>query len=139
MVEVPEVECHAGHGLKGDRFFDHKKNYRGQVTFFQQEVYEDLQSMLQVYDRQPDVFRRNIIVSGIDLNLLIGDRFTLQGVEFEGTEECSPCYWMDRAFAPGAKEALHNRGGLRAKIITDGTLKTGPHAVPLEILTRRLL
>lgn len=58
----------------------------------------------------------------VDLNQLIGQDFEIQGVHFHGTQECSPCYWMDRAVAPGAEELLKGRGGLRARILTDGTL-----------------
>jgi MOSC domain-containing protein YiiM len=38
-------------------------------------------------------------------------------------EECRPCYWMNRAIAPGAEEFLKGRGGLRAKILCDGELR----------------
>ena len=31
--EVAEVECVAGRGIKGDRFFDHDEDFRGQITF----------------------------------------------------------------------------------------------------------
>ncbi len=41
-IEVPEVECVAGRGLRGDRFFDYKPDYKGQVTFFEEEVYAAL-------------------------------------------------------------------------------------------------
>jgi MOSC domain-containing protein YiiM len=34
-----------------------------------------------------------------------------------------PCFWMDKAFAPGAEEALEGQGGLRARILTDGILR----------------
>lgn len=50
----------------------------------------------------------------MDLNRLIGQRFSLQGIEFEGVEECRPCYWMDQAIAPGAENYLKGHGGLRA-------------------------
>jgi hypothetical protein len=30
---------------------------------------------------------------------------------------------MDRAFGPGAEAFLQNRGGLRARILTSGTLR----------------
>jgi hypothetical protein len=43
-------------------------------------------------------------------------------VEFEGICECKPCYWMDYAIAPGAEQFLQGRGGLRAKILSDGIL-----------------
>ena len=39
----------------------------------------------------------SIIVSGVDLNDLIGIDFELQGVQFRGTTHCAPCYWMDNA------------------------------------------
>jgi MOSC domain-containing protein YiiM len=71
------------------------------------------------------VARRNVITQGIDLNSLIGKRFTMQDVEFEGICECKPCSWMDYAIAPGAEAALQGRGGLRAKILTDGRLRAG--------------
>jgi hypothetical protein len=50
----------------------------------------------------------------------------VQGVRFFGTEECRPCYWMDGVFAPGAQEFLRGRGGLRARILTDGCLRSIP-------------
>lgn len=121
--EVEAVECVAGHGLRGDRFFDYKENYQGQVTFFAIEVFTALQTALGVYDREPSVLRRNIITEGVDLNSLIGQEFEIQGIRFLGTAECSPCYWMDQAFAPGAEEFLKGRGGLRARILTCGILQ----------------
>ncbi len=121
-VSVEEVECVAGRGLKGDRFFDFKANYKGQVTFFAREVYDDLRGRFPAADRPPSVFRRNLITEGVDLNTLIGREFEVQGVRFEGMAECSPCEWMDQAFHPGAEAALKGRGGLRARILTDGVL-----------------
>ncbi|HXQ02714.1 MAG TPA: hypothetical protein VN801_07065, partial [Candidatus Udaeobacter sp.] len=59
---------------------------------------------------------------GFDLNEFIGKEFEIQGVRFYGTEESAPCYWMDGAFATGAEDFLKGRGGLRAKILTDGKL-----------------
>jgi MOSC domain-containing protein YiiM len=65
-----------------------------------------------------------VITRGVDLNELIGQDFEVQGVRFLGTEECRPCYWMDSAFAPGAHEFLKGRGGLRARILNDGLLRS---------------
>ena len=67
--------------------------------------------------------RRNIIVEGQDLNALIGREFDVQGVRFLGTEEASPCLWMDEAFGKGALQALVGKGGLRAKILQSGKLR----------------
>lgn len=123
VIEVDSVECVAGKGLVGDRFFGWKENYKGQVTFFAQEVYENLCMQFQVTGLAPSVFRRNIVTSGLDLNSLIGQEFEIQGVRFAGVEESKPCYWMNQAFAEGAEEAMKGNGGLRARILTSGVLR----------------
>lgn len=125
VVELTEAVLVAGRGIEGDRFFGWKEDYKGQITFFSREVYESLCARLGVHDRGPEVFRRNVLVSGVDLNRLAGREFTLQGIRFLGMAECSPCYWMERAFHPGAEAALKGRGGLRAKILSSGTLRPG--------------
>jgi hypothetical protein len=125
MVEVPKIECCAGRGVRNDRFFDFKENYKGQITFFAEEVYEELCGRLMISDKMPSVFRRNVITTGLDLTTLYNKDFEMQGIRFHGSGECTPCYWMDRAFGPGAEEALQGRGGLRAMILTDGVLYTG--------------
>ena len=126
VQEVEEAVLVAGKGIEGDRFFGWKENYKGQITFFSREVYESLCMQLGVTGRGPEVFRRNVVVSGVDLNELAGQEFEVQGIRFEGVAECSPCYWMDGAFHPGAEAALKGRGGLRARILTSGTLRREP-------------
>lgn len=129
LRKVEEAECVAGRGLVGDRFFDYKENFKGQITFFDWATYQELLPLLTGPDPGPSAFRRNVILEGIDLNTLIGRTFGLQNLRFEGIEECRPCYWMDQAFAPGTEDALQGRGGLRARILTDGMLRTGPAAL----------
>jgi MOSC domain-containing protein YiiM len=123
IVEVDELQCVAGRGPMGDRFFDHQADYKGQITFFADEVYQALCQQLQVWNKPPSVFRRNVLTRGAELNTLIGLEFDLQGLRFVGVEECRPCHWMDEAFAPGAEAAMRGRGGLRARILTDGILR----------------
>jgi MOSC domain-containing protein YiiM len=123
MIEMSEIECVAGRGIRGDRYFDFKGDYKGQITFFSLEVFDELCSAMQI-QASPSLARRNVITHGVDLNELIGQEFELQGIRFFGMEECRPCYWMDRAFAPGTQEFLKGRGGLRAKILTSGRLRS---------------
>lgn len=123
MLEVAAVECVAGKGLRGDRFFDYKADYKGQATLFSWETVVALQRELGRPEIDPSVFRRNVIVEGADLNAMIGKEFELQGVVFLGSQEAAPCYWMNQALCPGAEEALQGRGGLRVKILTDGRLE----------------
>ncbi len=123
MTEMDSIECVAGKGIVGDRFFGFKEDYKGQVTFFSHEVYERLCAQFQIRDVPPSIFRRNIITQGVDLNTMIGQEFEIQGVRFLGTQESAPCHWMNQAFAEGAEEAMKGQGCLRAKILSDGVLK----------------
>jgi MOSC domain-containing protein YiiM len=122
MIETSEIECVAGRGIRGDRYFDFKDDYKGQITFFSSEVFDELCSLIQIQGCSPALTRRNVITRSVDLNDLIEQEFDVQGVRFLGIEECRPCYWMNRAFAPGAQEFLKGHGGLRAKILSDGSL-----------------
>lgn len=120
---VAAAECVAGSGLRGDRFFDYKDSYNGQVTFFSREVFDALCQHCAVWDKPPHVLRRNVLVEGVDLNSLIGQEFEIQGIRFLGTQESAPCYWMNEAFAPAAEEFLKGQGGLRAQILSNGILR----------------
>ena len=124
--ERSQIQCEAGLGIVGDRYFSHEKNFKGQITFFDQEVFERMRDQFDLPACPPSAMRRNVLLRGIDLSQLIGRRFQVQGIEFEGTEECRPCFWMNQAVAPGAEEFLQGKGGLRARIISGGRLQTGP-------------
>jgi MOSC domain-containing protein YiiM len=126
LQEVERIQCIAGRGIRGDRFYDYKDNYKGQITFFAQEVAEGLSAAFPHVQKSAGALRRNVITSGVDLNSLIGAEFQLQGVRFLGTGHCRPCFWLDQAFAPGTEEWLQGNGGLRAQILTCGSLTTGP-------------
>lgn len=126
MIEVDAVECVAGRGLRGDRFFDHRPDFKGQVTLFAAEVFAELRSAFDLPAAHPSVLRRNVLVEGVDLPRLVGRAFTVQAVTLEGVEECRPCYWMDTVIGPGAERWLHGRGGLRCRILNDGCLRRDP-------------
>ena len=121
-LEVDSIECVAGHGIQGDRFFDYRDDYKGQITFFSLEVFDELCAAFQLQDCSPAQLRRNVIVRGVDLNSLLAADFEVQGVGFRGAGECKPCYWMNDAIILGAEDFLKGRGGLRARILTNGQL-----------------
>jgi MOSC domain-containing protein YiiM len=127
-VELAEAVCVAGAGIEGDRFFRDAVNHKGQVTFFAMEVFEEVRRAVGAPECPPSAVRRNIFTRGLDLDALIGRRFSVQGVGFEGVEECRPCYWMDAAVGSGAEELMRGRGGLRARILRGGVLRAGQPA-----------
>lgn len=136
--EVEELACVAGRGIEGDRFFDYKPDYAGQITFFEAEVFEALCAKLSLTEATPAGLRRNVVTRGLELEALAGREFCLQGVWFRGAGECKPCYWMDAALAPGAEAWLRGRGGLRARILTDGILRRGEIGIPGGVPCNRL-
>lgn len=120
-----QIECVAGMGLRGDRYFGARPDAKGQVTFFEAGVVEEARRLFKLSKLPASVFRRNLIVSGVSLAEWKTRRFCFQGVVFEGTQECIPCEWMDRVVAPGTRDFLKEyfRGGLRAKVVTSGILR----------------
>lgn len=131
IVDCPEIELVAGRGICGDRFFDYKEDYKGQVTLFDAATYEAVKSEFGLPDLLPLAFRRNVVVKGIDLNQLIGKSFALGEITLSGSEEAKPCYWMDEACAPGVEEFLKGRGGLRCRIEKGGVLRKGTHELKI--------
>jgi hypothetical protein len=123
MLEVDSLDCVAGQGIRGDRFFGFKENYKGQITFFSSDVFDALRRELNLPQARPSATRRNVFVHGIDLNTLTGAEFVIQGIRFFGVEQCAPCYWMNLALGPGAEQWLKGRGGLRARILSSGLLR----------------
>lgn len=126
VVEVEAVECVPGYGLKGDRFYGYRPDYKGQVTFFSEEIWNEFRASFGECTAPVSSLRRNIVLHGADLNTLIGRTFSLQGVEFGATEECRPCHWMNQVLAPGAEDWLKGRGGLRCRVLSPGTLRRDP-------------
>jgi len=125
-MELSErFELVAGSGIVGDRYFDFKPDFKGQITFFDWEVYLEVKQEFSLPDLSPAAFRRNALSSGVDLNSLIGKTFTINGVSYTGSEEAAPCYWMDEACADGVHEFLKGKGGLRCRILNDGALPLG--------------
>ncbi len=120
LYDLESVSLNAGKGIAGDRFC----HSRYPITFFSLEVAEELFTALG-QPLSPELFRRNIIISGINLNELIGERFSIGGVGFEGVSHCAPCTWMNAVIGEGAYKLMRGRGGLRANVVAGGELILG--------------
>ena len=115
-----ELALVAGRGIKDDRF----ETGRYPITFFSLEVAEAIK---KEFEREIDIalYRRNIIISGINLCELIGKRFMVDDVIFEGMAHCNPCTWMNAIIGEGTYKLMKGRGGLRAKVIEGGEIALG--------------
>ena len=69
--------------------------------------------------------RRNVVTRGIDLNALVGERFTIGEVDCVGRRLCEPCAHLERLRGAGILRSLVHRGGLRADVVGAGTVRVG--------------
>lgn len=131
LSATAESRAVAGRGLEGDRYGKRagtysKRHHPGrEVTLIESEALEAAarDNKLTI---EPRDTRRNLLTEGVPLNHLVGRRFRVGEVLLEGVELCDPCGHMEKlSGVPGAKNALANRGGLRARIVESGTLRVG--------------
>jgi MOSC domain-containing protein YiiM len=61
----------------------------------------------------------------LDLDALVGRRFRIGELELIGRRRCEPCAHLQRLTRPGVLRALIHRGGLRADLLSTGTLRVG--------------
>ena len=136
MRTLMSAKLVAGRGIVGDRYIDHTDDDGRQISFVAMEVYEALQEAVAspCPIPGPEVLRRNVVVRGVHLHALIGQQFAIGDCVFQGVEHCSPCWAMDREYAPGALKALVGRGGLRARIVQGGTLNAGANTMTSSVV-----
>ncbi|MDH4042520.1 MAG: sulfurase [Gammaproteobacteria bacterium] len=130
LRSVPEVELVAGKGITGDRNFG-KGKYPGQnVTFIAREAVARY-NLDFGQSIAPESTRRNIVTEGVDLNSLVGREFSIGPVVLRGVELCLPCSRLgkllenDSISRADVVRAFVTSGGLRADIISGGTLAVG--------------
>jgi hypothetical protein len=134
---VPETTAVPGRGLLGDRyerglgtFSTWPKDH--ELTLVEAEVLEDLAQNHDVHFA-PGETRRNLTTRNLRLNDLVGRRFRIgPDVECEGTRLCEPCDHLERVTArPNLCRLMKGRGGLRARILTAGTIRVGDAIRPM--------
>ncbi len=119
LAPVDSVRALAGKGLEGDRHFREGGARSGEaLTLIEAEVLADV-------GLTGPQSRRQVVVSGVRLNDLVGKRFTVGGVECLGVELCEPCLHLQSLTRPGIIDELVHRGGLSADVLTDGTIAVG--------------
>jgi hypothetical protein len=131
LARVEAAQAIAGSGLEGDRYFAGRGTFsnpggRGyQLTLVEAEVLDSV-------DLPWEQGRRNIVTRGVDLNALVGRRFTVGEVECIGRRLAEPCVHLEKLTRPGLMRPLVHRAGLRADILTSGTITLGDAVAELE-------
>lgn len=140
MQPLREAHAVAGEGLAGDRyslatgFYSDRPRADGgrELTLISVEMLDDLFAISGIR-LEPVESRRNLLTSGIGLNELIGRRFAIGDVLCEGIDYCTPCEHLVELTGKPVLKPLVNRGGLRARIVTGGTITVG--AAVRELVT----
>jgi hypothetical protein len=128
VVLVERATAVAARGLDGDRYFDGRGTFSNEhalghdLTLVEAEVLDEL-------GLTAEEARRNVVTRGIDLNALVGQRFTVGEVECIGQRLCEPCAHLERLAGPGILRSLVHRGGLRADVVGGGTVRLGDPVV----------
>lgn len=123
-AEVKTVEVNTEQGLKGDHY--RGKSGNRQVTLIQAEHLQAVAAFLGKEAIDPALTRRNIVVEGFNLLSARGQRLKLgDSVILEITGLCHPCSRMEENLGHGGYNAMRGHGGLTAKVIQGGSLKTG--------------
>ncbi len=73
----------------------------------------------------PELVRRNLVVSGLNLLALKEQRFRVGGVVLEYTVPCHPCSRMEQNLGPGGYNAMRGHGGICARVIEPGVIALG--------------
>jgi MOSC domain-containing protein YiiM len=129
MRRVETATALAGHGLEGDRYaagegtFSRRGGSGRDLTLIEAEAVASLAGEGAGID--PVDARRNLVVSGIDLDALIGRRFRVGDVLCRGARRCEPCVHLQRLTRPGVLRGLVHRGGLRADVLEGGEIRIG--------------
>jgi MOSC domain-containing protein YiiM len=132
---VNEARALPGRGLEGDRYagavgtYSNKPGPSRELTLIEREALEGLKRDDGV-DLAPGDSRRNIEVTGVPLNHLLDREFFVGAVRCRGIRLCEPCSRLAELTTPKAHPGLVHRGGLRAQILTEGTIRVGDEVRP---------
>lgn len=136
MRSLAEAHAVPGRGLEGDRYFlgtgyySPKPSQGGrEVTLIEIEAVDAVSSELGVKLSASDT-RRNIATSGVALNHLVDREFLVGGVRLRGARLCEPCKYLEGLTRAGVMGGLVHRGGLRARILTEGIVRVGDRITP---------
>jgi len=135
MLPLDEVLLVAGKGIEGDRYFLGTGTYSmkpgpdRQVTLIEREVLEALARDHGI-ELTPEQHRRNLTVSGVALNHLVGRRFRVGAVLLETVRLNQPCKYLEKMTGKAVYLPLLNRSGLNCRVIEGGMIRSGDPVTP---------
>ena len=130
LLSVDRVQAVLDFGLEGDHRMTKTPGSGRQVTIISREFIAQIAGHMGLPDVEPARLRRNIVVSGLNLNALRRQRFRVGGALFEATQLCHPCAHMEQELGTGGVVAMLGYGGLCARIVESGEIALGDAVLP---------
>ncbi len=113
-------------GLLGD----HGRAGKRAVTLIQAEHLPVIAAFSNRSEILPEVLRRNLVVSGLNLLALRKGVLRIGDVILEIEGPCPPCSRMEKALGPGGYNAMRGHGGWYASVTKPGVLRVGDAVEP---------
>ena len=126
---VDHVRAIPGVGLEGDRYALKQGTFYNpepafELTLIEAEAIEAIKTEYKV-ELAPGDARRNLVTRGVPLNHLVGREFRIGDVLIRGIRLCEPCSHLEALTQQPVMKSLRHRGGLRAQILKEGTIRVG--------------
>jgi MOSC domain-containing protein YiiM len=130
MQRLDEARLVAGRGIDGDRYllgtgtYSVKPGEDRQVTLIESEMLARVAADCG-HEIGVDEHRRNLTVTGVPLQHLVGMRFRVGACVLEGMRINQPCRYLNLMLKRDVYMALWNRSGLNCWIVEGGTVRPG--------------
>lgn len=128
--EMDAIDVTTEKGIIGDHYSG--TSGKRHVTLIQAEHLPVIASYVDMEHVTPDLLRRNIMVSGLNLLALKDHKIRIgEEVILQITGACHPCSRMEQNLGPGGYNAVRGHGGLTARVLQSGTIRVGDPVVVL--------
>ncbi len=132
LLSVKQTYAIADLGLEGDRRCQGAPGSARQVTLINAEHLDVVAKLLKRKCIDPALLRRNLVISGINLQALRYQQFRIGEAVFQATALCHPCSRMDEVLGPGGHAAMLGHGGVCARILRAGRIRVGDELMCLS-------
>lgn len=124
MRIVQQAELLTDQGLRGDHT-SLRGSKKRQVSLIQAEHLPVIAALVGRSEVAPELLRRNLVVSGINLLALRARRFRIGDAVLQGEGTCDPCSKMEVALGTGGFNAMRGHGGILARVIQGAIIRVG--------------
>lgn len=123
MLTPTQILVDTKQGIVGDRYAG--RSGKRHLTLMQAEHLPVIASYVGQDSLEPTLFRRNLIVAGINLLALKKRLVQIGDAQIEVTGECHPCSFMEDVLGAGGYNAVRGHGGITARVVKGGVIRVG--------------